>query len=330
MKTLSSIAGLLLALATSSPGAAELLNASFDVARPFYKSYNAAFAAEWKRQIGYDENEITDDLREFRERVHPDDVARVVAAWVGEDGGARLARAAAWAGTTSGGLVDATLTGEIEAAGYRGWYVIEQDTAITDGLHRLSTGSRVRVQGAAEAIFNIIAAVTVLSPTSYTYQLRTFDDWNVTFSPALATYADGLRSGAGIARKRGRADADTAARDGFDDGDIFVDDGVFDDGLSRARRGAAVDGAGVDDVRPGRQAPRRRPAARDDEGPHRRRVHRRARHQLSPVAVVQGRLYHGLERRPVAGGQQGILDLKGLRRRQPPVIRLSPAVPTPL
>lgn len=52
MRTLSAIAGLLLALATTSSGAAELLNASFDVARPFYKSYNAAFAAEWKRQTG--------------------------------------------------------------------------------------------------------------------------------------------------------------------------------------------------------------------------------------------------------------------------------------
>lgn len=52
MKIRSSIAGLLLALATSSPGAAELLNASFDVARPFYKSYNTAFAAEWKRRSG--------------------------------------------------------------------------------------------------------------------------------------------------------------------------------------------------------------------------------------------------------------------------------------
>ncbi len=52
MKALSAIAGLLFALATSSPGAAELLNASFDVARPFYKSYNAAFAAEWKRRTG--------------------------------------------------------------------------------------------------------------------------------------------------------------------------------------------------------------------------------------------------------------------------------------
>lgn len=52
MKKLSSIAGLLLAFATSSPDAAELLNASFDVARPFYKSYNTAFAAEWKRHSG--------------------------------------------------------------------------------------------------------------------------------------------------------------------------------------------------------------------------------------------------------------------------------------
>ena len=33
---------------------------------------------------------------------------------------ARLARAAVWAGAASGGLVDATLTGEIEAAGYAG------------------------------------------------------------------------------------------------------------------------------------------------------------------------------------------------------------------
>lgn len=47
-----SLAGLLLALTTAASAAPELLNASFDVARPFYKAYNAAFAAEWKRRTG--------------------------------------------------------------------------------------------------------------------------------------------------------------------------------------------------------------------------------------------------------------------------------------
>ena len=45
-------------------------------------------------------------------------------------------------------------------------------------------------------------------------------------------------------------------------------------------RGAAVDGPGVDDARAGPEAPARGPAEPDDRVPHRRGLHRRARHQL--------------------------------------------------
>lgn len=77
MKTLSSIAGLLLALATSSPGAAELLNASFDVARPFYKSYNAAFAAEWMRRTGSEPTlNVSHGVRPIDEQVLKANAAR--------------------------------------------------------------------------------------------------------------------------------------------------------------------------------------------------------------------------------------------------------------
>ena len=32
------------------------------------------YSAEWKRQIGYEENEISDNFDEWRNRVHPDDL----------------------------------------------------------------------------------------------------------------------------------------------------------------------------------------------------------------------------------------------------------------
>jgi sulfate transport system substrate-binding protein len=38
--------------ATGSAHATELLNASYDVARPFYKDFNPAFIADWKQQTG--------------------------------------------------------------------------------------------------------------------------------------------------------------------------------------------------------------------------------------------------------------------------------------
>jgi sulfate transport system substrate-binding protein len=42
------------ALAAGSAHAVELLNASYDVARPFYKDFNPAFIADWKKQTGED------------------------------------------------------------------------------------------------------------------------------------------------------------------------------------------------------------------------------------------------------------------------------------
>jgi thiamine biosynthesis lipoprotein len=49
---------------------------------------------------------------------------------------ARLARAAVWAGAASGGLVDATLTGEIEAAGYSASRTGQEPASLTDALAR--------------------------------------------------------------------------------------------------------------------------------------------------------------------------------------------------
>ncbi len=37
------------------------------------------YSAQWKRQLGYDENELSDTLEEWRSRVHPDDYERVMA-----------------------------------------------------------------------------------------------------------------------------------------------------------------------------------------------------------------------------------------------------------
>ena len=47
---------------------------------------------------------------------------------------ARLARAAIWAGAASGGLVDATLTGEIEAAGYAASRTGQEPAPLADAL----------------------------------------------------------------------------------------------------------------------------------------------------------------------------------------------------
>ncbi len=41
-----------LALSGSLAGAQTLLNASYDVAREFYKDYNAAFVAHYKKNMG--------------------------------------------------------------------------------------------------------------------------------------------------------------------------------------------------------------------------------------------------------------------------------------
>jgi FAD:protein FMN transferase len=49
---------------------------------------------------------------------------------------ARLARAAVWAGAASGGLVDATLTGEIEAAGYAASRTGLEPGSLSDALAR--------------------------------------------------------------------------------------------------------------------------------------------------------------------------------------------------
>jgi sulfate transport system substrate-binding protein len=48
----ASLLGLSLPLAASAAGPGSLLNVSYDVSREFYKDYNAAFAAHWKKQIG--------------------------------------------------------------------------------------------------------------------------------------------------------------------------------------------------------------------------------------------------------------------------------------
>jgi len=47
-------AGLLATVAALTTSAAELLNASYDVTREFYKDYNAAFIAHWKAKTGED------------------------------------------------------------------------------------------------------------------------------------------------------------------------------------------------------------------------------------------------------------------------------------
>jgi len=43
------------------------------------RSNKVFFSKEWKRQIGYEENEIPDDFGEWQSRVHPEDVDRVLA-----------------------------------------------------------------------------------------------------------------------------------------------------------------------------------------------------------------------------------------------------------
>ena len=40
------------------------------------KTDKVNYSAEWKRQIGYGEDEISDDFSEWRNRVHPDDLER--------------------------------------------------------------------------------------------------------------------------------------------------------------------------------------------------------------------------------------------------------------
>lgn len=52
MTALRILATLALLTASAASSAAELLNASYDVARPFYQDFNPAFAAEWKRRTG--------------------------------------------------------------------------------------------------------------------------------------------------------------------------------------------------------------------------------------------------------------------------------------
>lgn len=52
MTALRFVAMLALLSASAAASAAELLNASYDVARPFYQDFNPAFAAEWKRRTG--------------------------------------------------------------------------------------------------------------------------------------------------------------------------------------------------------------------------------------------------------------------------------------
>lgn len=44
------------------------------------RSNEVAYSTEWKRQIGYQDHEISDDLEEFRSRVHPDDQEWLAAA----------------------------------------------------------------------------------------------------------------------------------------------------------------------------------------------------------------------------------------------------------
>jgi PAS domain S-box-containing protein len=39
-----------------------------------------AYSTEWKRQLGYEDHEIADDLQEWRSRLHPDDYERTLAA----------------------------------------------------------------------------------------------------------------------------------------------------------------------------------------------------------------------------------------------------------
>ena len=38
------------------------------------------FSSEWKSQIGYEDHEVSDDLSEWKSRVHPDDIQRAMAA----------------------------------------------------------------------------------------------------------------------------------------------------------------------------------------------------------------------------------------------------------
>ncbi len=42
------------------------------------KTNKVHYSAEWKRQIGYEDHEISDDLEEWQSRVHPDDLAPTV------------------------------------------------------------------------------------------------------------------------------------------------------------------------------------------------------------------------------------------------------------
>ena len=50
--TLKLLCGAVLVLGAGPAGAAQLLNASYDVARALYKDLNPAFVAEWKKQSG--------------------------------------------------------------------------------------------------------------------------------------------------------------------------------------------------------------------------------------------------------------------------------------
>ena len=45
----------------------------------------------------------------------------------------------------------------LESAGYRGWYVIEQDTAITDGLPAEGEGPITQVRTSMEYLTDVVA-----------------------------------------------------------------------------------------------------------------------------------------------------------------------------
>jgi inosose dehydratase len=45
----------------------------------------------------------------------------------------------------------------LEAAGYRGWYVIEQDTAITDGLPPEGEGPITQVRTSMQYLTDVVA-----------------------------------------------------------------------------------------------------------------------------------------------------------------------------
>jgi len=41
------------------------------------RTNRVAYCAEWKRQLGYKEDEISNELREWESRVHPDDLPKI-------------------------------------------------------------------------------------------------------------------------------------------------------------------------------------------------------------------------------------------------------------